>query len=109
MSTPMNSLICAPACSLYEPVVQSDVSIDAMGRALVCEPLVDRVLPGMTVRMRRPRFLTALAVGAFLFQEHGSDAAAADARRAGAVADRTLWVSEATASIQPSRAEVRAE
>jgi hypothetical protein len=78
MATLMNQLLFAPARSLYDPVVQSDVSIDPMGLALVYERLADRMLPGMTVRMRRPRFLTTLAVGAFLCQDYGLDAVAAD-------------------------------
>jgi hypothetical protein len=49
-----------------------------MGLALVYERLADRMLPGMTVRMRRPRFLTALAVGALVCQDYGLDAVAAD-------------------------------
>jgi hypothetical protein len=46
--------------------------------AIVYERLADRMLPGMTVRMRRPRFLTALAVGAFICGEYGPDTVAAD-------------------------------
>ena len=54
-----------PVCPAYDPVVLSDVSVDPLGTALVYERLAHRLLPGMTVRMTRPRFLTALAVGAF--------------------------------------------
>lgn len=67
-----------PACSVFDPLAQSDVSIDPLGLALVYERLADRMLPGMTVRMRRPRFLTALAVGAFICGEYGPDTVAAD-------------------------------
>jgi hypothetical protein len=67
-----------PACSAFDPVAQSDVSIDPLGLALVYERLADRMLPGMTVRMRRPRFLTALAIGAFICGEYGPDTIAAD-------------------------------
>jgi hypothetical protein len=63
---------------LFDPVSRSDVSIDPLGLALVYERLADRMLPGMTVRMRRPRFLTALAVGAFICAEYGPDTVAAD-------------------------------
>ncbi len=74
----MDSMYSAPACSVFDPVIQSDVSIDPLGLALVYERLADRMLPGMTVRMRRPRFMTALAVGAFICAEYGPDTVAAD-------------------------------
>jgi hypothetical protein len=74
----MDSIFSAPACSVFDPVIQSDVSIDPLGLALVYERLADRMLPGMTVRMRRPRFMTALAVGAFVCEEYGPDTVAAD-------------------------------
>ncbi len=67
-----------PACSVFDPLARSDVSIDPLGLALVYERLADRMLPGMTVRMRRPRFLTALAVGAFICADYGPDTVAAD-------------------------------
>ena len=74
----MDSKFSAPACSVFDPLAQSDVSIDPLGLALVYERLADRMLPGMTVRMRRPRFLTALAIGAFICAEYGPDTVAAD-------------------------------
>jgi hypothetical protein len=67
-----------PACSAFDPLAQSDVSIDPLGLALVYERLADRMLPGMTVRMRRPRFLTALAIGAFICGEYGPDTVSSD-------------------------------
>lgn len=67
-----------PVCSAFDPIAVSDVSIDPLGLALVYEKLADRMLPGMTVRMRRPRFLTVLAVGASICEEYGPEVVAAD-------------------------------
>ena len=61
-----------------QTIAVSDVSIDPLGLALVYERLADRMLPGMTVRMRRPRFLTVLAVGASICEEYGPEVVAAD-------------------------------
>ena len=54
----------APFLSAYDPVSEAEGSIDPLGLAGTYERLADSMLPGITVRMRRPRFLTALAVGA---------------------------------------------
>src|SRR2546430_2637503 len=74
----MDSIYSPPTCSVFDPLIQSDASIDPLGLARFYERLADRILPGITVRMRRPRFLTALAVGASICADYGPDAVAAD-------------------------------
>lgn len=54
----------APVLSAYDPLTSAEGSIDPLGLASTYERLADAILPGITVRMRRPRFLTAIAVGA---------------------------------------------
>jgi hypothetical protein len=67
-----------PVLSAFDPIASSDVSIDPLGLGLVYERLADRMLPGITVRMRRPRFLTVMAIGAHLCEKYPEDALAAD-------------------------------
>ena len=74
----MDPCFSPPVSSVFDPIAQSDVSIDPLGLAIVYERLADRMLPGMTVRMRRPRFLTVMAVGACICAEYGPDDVAAD-------------------------------
>jgi len=56
----------APVLSAYDPLTSAEGSIDPLGLASAYERLADAILPGITVRMRRPRFLTAIAVGAYV-------------------------------------------
>jgi hypothetical protein len=56
----------APVLSAYDPLTSAEGSIDPLGLAGTYERLADAILPGITVRMRRPRFLTAIAVGAYV-------------------------------------------
>ena len=51
-----------PYRSLSDPEVQGEGSIDPLGLATIADHLGDWILPGMTARMWRPRFLTAIAV-----------------------------------------------
>ena len=60
----MAAVLQPPFLSAYDPLSEAEGSIDPLGLAATYERLADRVLPGVTVRMGRPRFLTALAVGA---------------------------------------------
>jgi hypothetical protein len=50
-----------PSVSLTDPVTQAEGSIDPLGLAALADGLADIILPGMTARMWRPRFLTAMA------------------------------------------------
>lgn len=51
-----------PYRTLADPEVQGEGSIDPLGLATLADHLADWMLPGMTARMWRPRFLTAIAV-----------------------------------------------
>jgi hypothetical protein len=67
-----------PALSELDLLLESDASIDPLGLQATYERLADRILPGVTVRMTRPRFLTAMAVGARVCEEWDEEALAAD-------------------------------
>jgi len=51
-----------PYRTLADPETQGEGSIDPLGLATLANHLADWMLPGMTARMWRPRFLTAIAV-----------------------------------------------
>jgi len=53
-----------PYRTLADPEVQGEGSIDPLGLAT----LADWMLPGMTARMWRPRFLTAIAVTSMIVE-----------------------------------------
>jgi hypothetical protein len=53
-----------PELTEADPEVAGEGSLDPMGLGIVTERLGDQLLPGITNRMRRPRLLTAMAVGA---------------------------------------------
>lgn len=54
----------APFRSEFDPSEEGEGSIDPLGLQPGYERLADRLLPAVTVRMGRPRFVTALALGA---------------------------------------------
>lgn len=58
-----------PFATLPDPEIEAEGSIDPLGVASMAERLADLMLPGLTARMSKPRFLTALAVGAVVI--HG--------------------------------------
>lgn len=51
-----------PYRTLADPETQAEGSIDPLGLATLADHLADWMLPGMTARMWRPRFLTTMAV-----------------------------------------------
>lgn len=53
-----------PELSEVDPVVDGEGSLDPLGLGPIGDRLAEVLLPGITNRMRRPRFLTAMAVGA---------------------------------------------
>lgn len=55
-----------PFLSAYDPALSAEGGIDPLGLAAVYERLANRVLPHVAVRMRRPRFVTAVAAGAMV-------------------------------------------
>jgi hypothetical protein len=77
-AVPASSTLIPPILSAFDPITSSEGSVNPLGLASVYERLADRVLPGLTVRMGRPRFLTALAVGAFICKDYARDEVAAD-------------------------------
>ena len=68
----------APFSSEYDPSEEGEGSIDPLGLQTTYERLADRLLPAVTVRMGRPRFVTAMAVGACVCEAWDSDRVAAD-------------------------------
>jgi hypothetical protein len=68
----------APVLSAYDPLTSAEGSIDPLGLASTYERLANAILPGITVRMRRPRFLTAIAVGAYVCSDLPPDTLAKD-------------------------------
>ncbi len=68
----------APFSSEFDPSEEAEGSIDPLGLAPVYERLADRLLPAVTVRMGRPRFVTAMAIGACICERWDADSLAAD-------------------------------
>jgi hypothetical protein len=68
----------APFGSEFDPSEEAEGSIDPLGLQPGYERLADRLLPAVTVRMGRPRFVTAMAVGACVCQSWDLDAVSAD-------------------------------
>src|SRR5207244_10972734 len=59
-------LIAAPCRRPFDAGASADGSIDPLPLASTYDNLANRLLPHLTVRMQRPRFLTAIAVGALI-------------------------------------------
>jgi hypothetical protein len=57
-------MIALPALSEADPEVAGEGSIDPLGLALFADRLADLLVPEVTARMQRIRFVTAIAVGA---------------------------------------------
>src|SRR5262245_26918188 len=53
-----------PFLSLPDPVVTGEGVLDPLGLSALGDRLADWILPRLTARMSRPRFLTAMAVSA---------------------------------------------
>ena len=53
-----------PFLSLPDPVASGEGALDPLGLSTIGDHLADWILPGLTARMNRPRFLTAIAVAA---------------------------------------------
>lgn len=64
-----------PYRSLADPEVQGEGSIDPLGLAALADHLADWILPGLTARMWRPRFLTAIAVASVTVEPFGEELA----------------------------------
>ena len=57
----MSTSLQPPVLSLPDPRESAEGSIDPLGLQTTYEHLAERIYPSMTVRMSRPRFLTAIA------------------------------------------------
>jgi len=57
-----------PFRSEFDPEIQGEGSIDPLGLATLADRLADWIFPGMTARMWRPRFLTAMAVASVIVE-----------------------------------------
>jgi hypothetical protein len=65
-----------PYRTLPDPEVQGEGSIDPLGIATMADRLADWILPGMTARMWRPRFLTAIAATSIIVEPFENEPAA---------------------------------
>jgi hypothetical protein len=66
-----------PFRSQFDPEIQGEGSIDPLGLAALADRLADWIFPGMTARMWRPRFLTAMAAASVIVEPF-ADALAKD-------------------------------
>ena len=57
-----------PFLTLTDPKTTGEGVLDPLGLSLVADQLADEILPGLRARMVRPRFLTALAVSAAVYE-----------------------------------------
>ena len=64
-----------PYRSLPDPEIQGEVSIDPLGLMSAADNLADWILPGLTARMWRPRFLTAIAITSVITEPFREDMA----------------------------------
>lgn len=62
-------MLVLPSITEADPEVRAETSLDPLGLSAVSDQLGELLLPGITNRMRRPRFLTAMAVGAIACSE----------------------------------------
>src|SRR5260370_41486686 len=65
-----------PFLTLPDPAVSGEGQLDPLGLAVVGDRLADWILPGMTARMGRPRFLTAMALSATVCEDLQDEIAA---------------------------------
>jgi hypothetical protein len=62
-----------PSLSLSDPLQDSEGSVDPLSLQRTYERLADKVLPAVTVRMGRIRFVTAMCFGALVCQKYNTD------------------------------------
>lgn len=53
-----------PFLTLPDPLISGEGALDPIGLSMIGDRLAEQILPGLRVRMSRPRFLTAIAVSA---------------------------------------------
>ena len=57
-----------PFLTVPDPKTTSEGVLDPLGLSGVGDQLADEILPGLRARMVRPRFLTAMAVSAAVYE-----------------------------------------
>jgi len=67
-----------PFLSEYDPETKSEGSLDPLGTYSIADKLATVLVPGFRERMRRPRFLTAMAVGTVVCNQFDEELIAAD-------------------------------
>lgn len=67
-----------PILSVPDPLLESEGSVDPLSLQRTYERLADKILPAVTVRMGRIRFVTALCLGALVCEKYADDAVASD-------------------------------
>lgn len=67
-----------PRISAFDPAAKSEGSIDPLGLVPIADRLSVRLVPGMRERMKHPRYLTLLTVGASICRDFGPDRIASD-------------------------------
>jgi len=72
-------MLLPPLLSAWDPITESEGSIDPLSLSPIYDRLADRILPAITVRMRRIRFVTAMCAAAHVCSRgHEPDAVATD-------------------------------
>jgi hypothetical protein len=67
-----------PLLTEFDPETKSEGSLDPLGTYPLADKFATRLIPGFRERMRRPRFLTAMAVGAVTCIGYDEEEVAAD-------------------------------
>lgn len=67
-----------PVLSLLDPIEGNEGSVDPLSLSRTYERLADRILPAVTVRMSRIRFVTAMCLGALVCESFDDEAVASD-------------------------------
>lgn len=65
--------ITLPELSAYDPPMSGEGSLDPTGLAALSDRLADLLVPGIRARMRRVRFVTAMAVGSLVCETLADD------------------------------------
>ncbi len=74
----MRSDVAVPFLTAFHPKVDGEGQLDPLGLVPTSDRLANAILPDITARMRRPRFLTAMVVGCVVTQGLGDRFAAGD-------------------------------
>lgn len=76
------STVFLPTLTEYDPVTHSEGALDPLGLYAISDSLATKLVPGVRERMSHPRFLTAMAAGAFVTREFEDDLFASDGQSA---------------------------